>query len=31
MKAMMMLDKARDWFGFSPAQSNKGHGHEPRQ
>ena len=28
MKVMMMLDRARDWFGFYPAQSNKGHGHD---
>ena len=25
---MMMLDRARDWFGFYPAQSNKGHNHD---
>lgn len=26
-----MLDKARDWFGFSPAQSYKGHSHDDGQ
>jgi len=28
MTVKMMLDKARDWFGFSPSNDHDGHGHD---
>jgi cation diffusion facilitator family transporter len=31
MKGMMVLETARYWFGFGPAQSNKGHSHSHSQ